>query len=384
MTVSHWRRTERLGTTECEALVVGAGICGIAAALELERCGLRAVVVERCWVGAGASGRNAGFLMRGLAESYAAAVEAYGREAAKRVFRMSEENLAALRREGIETLPSYRAIPSCVLAMKEEEAAVLRRSVSMMREDGFAVEWVKSGEDTVWRSGRVLGGLVNPGDGSVNPVDMLGLLASKLREPVRERQEVVEIRPEGEAVFVRTTDGAYRAGRVLVCTNAYAGLLLPELAKLVTPRRGQMLALRKDGARLDSSYYANFGSEYFRQTPDGTIVFGGCRTYNADEEVGYEDRTTPKVQSMIERYADELIGPGYEITARWSGTMGFSPDGMPMIGQVLGDRVWFCGGFTGHGMSLGFRTAQAAVDAMLGGSVDGELSRVLSIGRFGA
>lgn len=87
---------------------------------------------------------------------------------------------------------------------------------------------------------------------------------------------------------------------------------------------------------------------------------------------------------MIERYADELIGPGYEITARWSGTMGFSPDGMPMIGQVLGDRVWFCGGFTGHGMSLGFRTAQAAVDAMLGGSVDGELSRVLSIGRFGA
>lgn len=369
-------------------LVVGAGICGIAAALELERRGARAAVVERCWPGAGASGRNAGFLMRGLAESYAAAVEAYGREAARRVFRVSEENIAALRREGIEALPSYRAVPSCVLAMKEAEAGVLRRSAALMREDGFAVEWVEEGEDTVWRSGHVLGGLVNPHDGSVNPVEMLGLLASKLREPVRERQEVVSLSPDGAGVTARTTDGVFRAGRVLVCTNAYAGLLFPELGRLVTPRRGQMLALRKPGVRLDCSYYANFGSEYFRQTPDGTVVFGGCRTYNADAEVGYEDRTTERVQSMIEGYADRLLGPGYEIAARWAGTMGFSPDGMPILGPVPGPlgesgRVWFCGGFTGHGMSLGFRTAQAAARAVLGLDEDAELRRIFSLARFG-
>jgi len=56
------------------------------------------------------------------------------------------------------------------------------------------------------------------------------------------------------------------------------------------------------------------------------------------------------------------------ITARWAGTMGFSPDGLPLIGPVGGaSSPWFCGGFTGHGMSMGYQAAHEAVDAMLEG-----------------
>jgi glycine/D-amino acid oxidase-like deaminating enzyme len=63
-------------------------------------------------------------------------------------------------------------------------------------------------------------------------------------------------------------------------------------------------------------------------------------------------------------YAD---GP-LPITARWAGTMGFSPDGLPLIGPAGGaSSPWFCGGFTGHGMSMGYQAAHEAVDAMLDG-----------------
>ena len=111
----------------------------MSAAMALSRRGLRTAVVERGAVGSGASTRNAGFLMRGAAENYEAAIGLYGRELARLVWRWTEENLAGLRAEGIGALPSYRAVPSCLLALEEEELAELTRSQDLMREDGFRV-----------------------------------------------------------------------------------------------------------------------------------------------------------------------------------------------------------------------------------------------------
>ncbi len=251
-----------------------------------------------------------------------------------------------------------------------------------MREDGVAVDWLEDAadgpDDAVWRprghSRRALAGLVNPDDGACNPVDVLALLRRKLRDPVRERCEVVAIEETPSAVRIRTGEGVIEAANVLLCVNSYLGLLLPAHAKLASPTRGQMLATRfpaNANVRLLMSYYANYGYEYFRQTNDGAIVVGGWRQRFADVEVGYEDRTNPDVQKGLEQFATHMLGDGYEITARWSGTMGFSPDGLPVVDAVPSfarRRVWFCGGFTGHGMSMGYRTAQIAIGAMLDGA----------------
>jgi gamma-glutamylputrescine oxidase len=371
MTVSHWRRVDSPRRVDCDVVVIGAGVCGLSAALALSRRGLRTVIVERHAVGSGASTRNAGFLMRGAAENYAAAIELYGRNLARTVWRWTEENLAGLRAEGIGSLPSYRAVPSCLLALGPEEAGELERSLALLREDGFNVGWASAGDDAVWRHGRPLGGLLNPDDASINPADLMRLLAARAG-PVVEHQEVFAIEPGARGVTLRSAECAFTAPRVLVCTNAFAPLLFPSMAGIIAPRRGQMLAVRAAGLRLDCSYYANHGYEYFRQTHDGTVVVGGCRRAFADVEVGYEDTTTPPVQSALEQFARDRLGlrPGaYEVIARWAGTMGFSPDGLPLIGPIPGldDRVWFCGGFTGHGMSMGYRAAHAAVAAMLDG-----------------
>jgi glycine/D-amino acid oxidase-like deaminating enzyme len=48
--------------------------------------------------------------------------------------------------------------------------------------------------------------------------------------------------------------------------------------------------------------------------------------------------------------------------------MAFTPDGLPLIGPLDPDRrVWFCGGFNGHGMSLARRCARACAVEMLDG-----------------
>lgn len=413
VTVSHWRRTFRAAGPvthlDVGVCVIGAGVCGVSAALAAQRRGESTIILERHTLASGASSRNAGFLMRGAACHYAEAVDLYGRARARDLWRFTEANLEGLRREGCESLESYRRVPSMLLALRagagagespvwmptREYAASnregLERSLTLMREDGLEADWIDAAErhpdDAAWRSGLVSCALVNPHDASVNSFELMSMLAGKLHahrtlaqqvaSPLIENQEVYGVASQGDGFVVRTADLVVRARHVLVCTNAYASLLLPGFDELVKPRRGQMLALAPQGRRLDASYYCNDGSEYFRQAADGTIVVGGCRTYFAEQEVGFEDRTTHNVQGALESFARAMLGYEEElpVTARWAGTMGFSPDGLPLIGPAvpLGRAAdgephpWFCGGFTGHGMSMGYRAAHEAVDAMLDG-----------------
>ncbi|MBY0111586.1 MAG: FAD-binding oxidoreductase [Phycisphaerales bacterium] len=408
MTVSHWRRSFRgPATLDVGVCVIGAGVCGVSAALAAQRRGESVVILERHTLASGASSRNAGFLMRGAACHYAEAVELYGRSAARDLWRFTEANLEGLRREGCEVLASYRRVPSMLLALRASgtglrpvwlpsaeyasaNRAGLERSLTLMREDGLEADWIDANsghrpDDAAWRSGLVACALVNPHDASVNSYELMSMLAAKLKahatiatkvaSPLVENQEVFAIEPQGQGqgrgFVVRAADFAVRARHVLVCTNAYASLLLPGFDELVKPRRGQMLALDAQGRTLTASYYCNDGSEYFRQAADGTIVVGGCRTYFAEEEVGFEDRTTASVQGALESFARAMLGYGDEalpITALWAGTMGFSPDGLPLIGPAGGgSSPWFCGGFTGHGMSMGYEAAHEAVGAMLEG-----------------
>lgn len=375
--VSLWRRSARLERVECDVCVLGGGISGLSAAIELERRGMSVAILEAGpEVGSGASGRNAGFLMRGVAENYAAACRDYGREMAREALRLTERNLAALRAEGIESVEGYSARPSCLVALGEEEERELRESVTLLREDGFEAELLERGggpDDPVWRSGRVRAGLVNPSDAVCNPVMLVRHLRSRVeRSRVLTGQTAHTVRSDGDGALVETGDCEVRAGRVMACLNAYAPALFPSLRGVVTPRRGQMLAAVPSPGReaLRYAYYANHGSEYFRAAPGGLIVFGGCRTYFADAEVGYGLETTEPVQTRIEAFLRELIDDGARVVARWAGTMGFSPDGLPLVGPLPGEeglngRVWFCGGFTGHGMSMAFETARGAVAAML-------------------
>jgi glycine/D-amino acid oxidase-like deaminating enzyme len=393
MSVSHWRRqasAHRLVQgqdlpTVVDLVVLGAGVAGVSAALEAQRLGMRTLVLERNTLASGASGRNAGFLMRGMAENYAVAIEQYGRDRARAAWRLSEDNLKDLTALGIEELRSFQRIPSVLLALEDKERDQLRASMDLMREDGFDALWVDDGADAAWSSGLALGGLVNPHDGAVNPVELMSWLAAKLKDPVREGVEAAEIIPSEKGVVVRTNAGDVLTQRVLVCTNAYAGEMLPSLRGVIAPKRGQMLALRLNGVddapwrRLDASYYINFGHEYIRQTFDGTVVVGGFRWKQVDREVGYEDHPSPELQAALEGLAsdifcdeDESPSDAFEVVARWSGVMGFSPDGMPVVGAIPepwneSGKVWYCGGFTGHGMSLGHQTATLAVRAMANG-----------------
>jgi len=370
MTVSYWHRICPTVTLDADLVVIGAGICGVAATLHLERRGLRVVLIDRGAVGSGASTRNAGFLMRGAADNYAAACDTHGPELAQVLWGWSEENLGILRSWGVEHLGSYRACPSCLIALDPGEKSELERSAALLARDGFDASLIDSGTDALWSSGRALLGLVNPHDAVVNPAELMKMLRGRIGSRVVEHAEVYAIERASEGVRVRAPGVDVNAQRALVCTNGYASGLLPELESVIVPQRGQMLTIDAPGVGLDHAYYANRGSEYIRMASEGIVAVGGCRLSGGACERTAMDAINPTVHTEIARFAASVLGGRHCIAARWSGIMGFTPDHLPVIGPVPGvggsdGRVWFCGGFTGHGMSLGVRCALAVVNGMI-------------------
>ncbi|MBA3712603.1 MAG: FAD-binding oxidoreductase [Pyrinomonadaceae bacterium] len=86
MTVSFWQRSSKnLPEVDCDLCIIRAGITGASAALWLRRVAPRmcVAVVEARTIAAGASGRNAGMVLAGLADHYDRMVEVFGRAVAR-------------------------------------------------------------------------------------------------------------------------------------------------------------------------------------------------------------------------------------------------------------------------------------------------------------
>ncbi|HEX8386719.1 MAG TPA: FAD-binding oxidoreductase, partial [Rubricoccaceae bacterium] len=111
------------------------------------------------------------------------------------------------------------------------------------------------------------------------------------------------------------------------------------------------------------------GFYYVRQAPDGRVLVGGARHLHEATEVGHDDATTPALQADLEAYLRAHVPAAADapVERRWSGTMGFSPDGLPVIGDVPGvPGAVYGAGFTGHGMGYGLRFGRLAARRLLG------------------
>jgi len=334
-----------------DVLVIGGGITGVSLMHHLKRAGIDGVLVERHRLAAGASGRNAGFLLAGVADCYAEAVRIFGRTRARDIWNMTIENhIEEIQAVGGQEI-GYRRMGSSILASGQREAEQLAESAQLMSEDGFDCAW--DGQS-----------LTNPLDGEVTPSLLVGAFARQAPEgSVREGVNVNELETANGEVLVHAGGDECRAGCVILATNAYTPMLHHQVQ--IQPRRAQMLASGPEAAPLcDQPTYSHFGYRYWRQLPTGEILIGGWRDTAFDVEVGYDERPTAPIQAHLETQLRRL-GSKTEITHRWAGTMGFTDSGLPMVGPVDGmPNVYLCAGYNGHGMGFAFMSAKELVASL--------------------
>jgi gamma-glutamylputrescine oxidase len=326
-----------------DVAVVGAGIAGIATAYFLASAGAKVVVLEARGIAEAASGRNAGFLLAGVAENFVAASRRYGERNALRIWRFTKRTQALARslvaEHGIDC--SLRWNGSDQIAGDDDEWREIEESARRLSSEGVAVSIDPAARSATYAD-----------DGELHPVRWVrGLAAAAVKKGARihESTRVDAVAP-GEA---RTAAGVVRADAIVLCTNAYTAHLA---TSRVRPVRGQILATAPAPPAFARPAYANRGYQYWRQTSDGRVLVGGWRDTAVDAEVGEEERTTDVIQKHLEAFLHEH-GIKTPVTHRWAGTMGFSHDALPYVGRNA-QGVFVCGGFTGHGMAFGPASAE--------------------------
>jgi glycine/D-amino acid oxidase-like deaminating enzyme len=336
---------------KADVLIIGGGIAGTSLLWHLTRLRIDAVLVERHHLAWGASGRNAGFLLAGVASSYAEAVRIYGRNVARDVWAVTNENHDRMIEAARGQKVGHRRLGSAVLPASDDERALLIESEHLLQEDGFEARWDGSR-------------LINPRDGEIDPAAMVAALARQAGDrAIREGVYVTALDSRRRGVIVTAGEVQCEAGAVILATNAYSAQLVPSVK--IQPIRAQMVATGPDPSPIaDMPVYSNFGYRYWRQLATGEVLLGGWRDTSLETEKTYEEQPTPEIQARLDRALENLhVSAG--VTHRWAGTMGFTESGLPLAGPLEGmPNVYVCAGFTGHGMGFAFMTAKRVAEAI--------------------
>jgi glycine/D-amino acid oxidase-like deaminating enzyme len=335
-----------------DVVVIGGGVTGCSCALVLAKGGLRVRVYEARRVASGASGRNGGFALRGLAISYPAARERFGEEAAAALWRFTEryvDRMEELAGDALRRVGSFRLAD-------EEEVDDVRGEFEALRGDGLAAEWVDELPPPL--GSHYEGAILHPGDGSLQPARWVRRLAARAAEAGAEIVEEQRVDSLGDI----------DADHIVIATDGYTSGLLPQLDEAIQPVRGQVIVTEPLARILyPRPHYARQGFDYWQQTPDGRLVLGGRRDKNLEGEFTNEEAVTEPIQAELEAFAAELLEEEPRVEYRWSGIFGSTEDQLPLVGQVPGrEGVWVSAGYSGHGNVMGLACGELVAQAILG------------------
>jgi len=371
-----------------DVIVAGGGVVGCSIAYRLALTGQRVLLLEERGLAAGASGRNGGMTGEG---------SALYSETGRAVYAVTSANLRLLR-----TLPEELGVdfqlrlPGTLdIATTPEQWAHLERSVQAQQAAGLDVALLDTYEARQLMpalSEAVLGAKFARNHGHLWPFALVHGFADAAQRhgaEIRTGIAVERLCREGDRVTGVIAGGqAIAADAVVLATNAYTPRLLPELPQgAIVPARGQILVTQPVAPVIPHPWGTNFDKEYGRQTPGGQILCGGFRRLDTNEGLGlYDEDVTPAVLAGIARCLIELFPclAGVRVVRAWAGIMGFTADGLPLIGAMPGmPGLWLAAGFNGGGFSWAAIAGQIMADLILGRDPGFDLSP-FDPGRFAA
>ncbi len=374
---------------DADLCIVGGGYTGLWAALHAtggER-GARVVVLEATRCGAGASGRNGGFLSSSLTHGLGNGLTRFGSELAM-LERLGLENFddlqSDLERHGIDA--EYERPGDLEVALEAHELDSLHDQAELMRRFGHEVDVLDHGAIRAQiHSPTYLGGLwVRSGTALVHP----GKLANGLREAaVRAGATIFEhtraraLRPSPAGVTVYTDEGIVRAKRVLLATSAFPSLI-PSVRKYVAPVYDYALVSEPldRRCRAEIGWHGRQGVSdmanrfhYYRLTADNRILWGGYEAvyrYGGPVSPQLEDHDATFATLAQNFFTTFPQLEGLRFTHRWGGAIDTCSRFSVFFGLAMGGRVAHATGYTGLGVGASRFGARVALDLLDGRDTD--------------
>lgn len=362
-TFSYWERTAFID--QADVIIIGSGIVGLSAALHLkrQRPSLSVTVLERGFLPSGASTKNAGFACFGSISEQISFLRRSSEDEVLRLVDYKWRGLQRLRKNMGDANIDFYQFGGYELFMEHEAKQAEEAldhltyfnnllSKAIGAADIYAVADAKIADFGLKGVRKMI---FNPYEGQIHTGKMMRTLLQKAYDAgvlVLNECNVEQIGNEGAAVNLKTSHGDFKAGKVILATNAFASQLYPELD--VIPGRGQVLVTKPiPGLKLKGTFHFDDGYYYFRNIDD-RVLFGGGRNINFAKEQTWDFGHTEEVKSQLIKYLNEMILPGqpYKIDYWWSGIMGFGEDIMPIVKEVR-PNVFCAVRCNGMGVAMG-------------------------------
>jgi sarcosine oxidase subunit beta len=347
--------------------VIGAGVIGMATALELAERGVDVLVVERGEPGLEASAANAGTLA--VQNKPLAAVPA-ALAAVDMWSRLSD-------RLGIDV--EYERRGGFRVAHDDKDVERLGEAVRAQRAQGARVELVTGGE--LRRAAPYLDAGVTAAsycaeDGMANPLATFrGLLRLAVRRGVRivSRTAVTGIEVRGENEFqVATVSGSVRCEWVVAAAGAW-NRAVAGMAGLDLPLHAEVLQ-----ASITDSHLPLFphvvthvrGNLTLKQLRSGRVLIGGASRGDGNAETGQKRLVKENLQANY-RFAVQTVPALAEarLLRAWPGFEGRTPDKLLLAGSVGRPRGLYLVGCGGGGFTFSPFVGQVAADFITKGEV---------------
>jgi glycine/D-amino acid oxidase-like deaminating enzyme len=377
------------GTSSADLAVVGGGYTGLwTALLAKERePGRDVAVLESEVCGGAASGRNGGFCDASLTHGFGNGLARWPGELAE-LDRLGAANLdaigAAVARYAIDC--DWQRTGQLTVATARHHLAELAELAGQMTAAGHDVELLdRSGVRAELDSPTYLGGLWDrAGTALVEPARLAwGLRGACLDAGVRiyEHSPVVGLYSDGRALRLSTPNGALRAGRVALATNAFPPLLkrlrwatvpvydLALATEPLTPAQVASLGWKSRQGVGDASNLFH----YYRLTRDDRIIWGGYDAlyhYGSRIDAGLEQQDA--THGLLARHFFETFPQldSVRFTHRWGGVIDTSTRFCAFFGTAYSGRAAYALGYTGLGVGASRFGADVMLDLLAGAKTE--------------
>ncbi len=362
--------TESMSTDVC---VVGGGLTGLSAALNLAERGFKVVLLEANRIAWGASGRNGGQINTGLRKSPQELIAKFGKQRGRALFDLAEEARAIIwervqkhgikceLREGNMLLASK---PGDLPWMEEEIACYEREmdyhKAKLLDRDALRAEIA---------SDIYHGGIKDTGGGHLHPLNYaLGLAEAAKAAGVRmfEHSAATKVEDQGGKVTVTTAQGKVESKHAVLGCNAYLGGLAPGIAGKIMPianfvittepmPEAEARALIPSGAcACDTKFVVS----YYRVTADNRMLFGGGERYTTDEPADIAGFVKRYMLKVFPQLASKRIDYG------WGGMLAITMLRLPHLGRT--GNVFYAHGYSGMGVAITGIAGKLIAEAMAG------------------
>lgn len=349
----------------CDTLVVGGGLTGCAAAYELAREGVDALLVERGGLNAEASGRNAGgFHVQIQFEPFVVEGEEWARSWAAATIPLligAVERWQELPAE-LGTDLEVKLTGGLLAAETPEDLAAIERKATVERAAGLEVEILDARDlrrAAPYLSEGMAGGLLCPLEGKANPLLATPALARAAvahgaRVETGIELHAIEQTPGG--FLVETSGGPIECERILNCAGVGVGTVAELVGVPLPVESWPLQAHVTEPVAPLVHHLVYFAGERLtlKQAAAGSVLIGGGWPSVPDPETGLPGVSLDSLASNL-RVARHVVPALAQVRLLriWTGSCNGTPDHRPILGELESVPGFFVAAFP----FLGFTAA---------------------------